>query len=114
MKKVGITKDFPELMTIADAIFAHKAEFVLPDGNRVQTCIFKNTLYAVDYKGVRYVEQNPKTSSVFAQRVREEGARILWVIRTHRKIIDAADKIQYVPCADEWLGRVEGDVIFMK
>lgn len=114
MKKHGRVENFPELCAIADAIFTKKMHFALPDGTRLRTKLFKGTLFAVDYNGVRYVEQNPETSSAYAQRVREQQARILWVIRTHRKVQDAAGAEQWVPCQDEWLGRVEDGEVFMK
>ncbi len=114
MKQVGALDQFPELESIADAIFAHKVNFALRDGTRLKTRIFKGTLYAVDHNGTRYVEQNPHTSSAYAERVREHSARILWVIRTHKKVVDAAHTVQYVPCSEEWLGRVEDGQVYMK
>lgn len=114
MKKRGRVEQFPELCAIADAIFTKKMHFQLPDGTRLRTRLFKGTLFAVDYNGVRYVEQNPRTDSAYAQRVRDSQARILWVIRTHQKVMDAAGTEQWVPCQDEWLGRVEDGEVFMK
>jgi hypothetical protein len=112
-KRAGRVEQFPELCAIADAIFTKKTGFVLPDGTRLRTKLFKGTLYAVDHNGVRYVEQNPNTSSAYAQRVREEQARIFWVIRTHQKIVDAAGTEQFVPSTEEWLGYVEDGGVFL-
>jgi hypothetical protein len=112
-KRVGRVEQFPELCAIADAIFTRKTGFTLPDDTRLRTKLFKGTLYAVDHNGVRYVEQNPNTSSAYAQRVREQNARIFWVIRTHQKVVDAAGAQQYVPCAEEWLGYVEDGGVFL-
>jgi hypothetical protein len=112
-KNAGRVEKFPELCAIADAIFTKKMHFQLPDGTRLRTKLFKGTLFAVDYNGVRYVEQNPKTSSAYALRVRDHGARIFWVIRTHKKCIDAAGSEQYVPCTEEWLGYVEDGGVYL-
>lgn len=111
-KRVGRVESFPELCAIADAIFTKKQSFELPNGTRLRTKLFKGTLYAVDYNGVRYVEQNPRTNSAYALRARN-GARIFWVIRTHRKVIDAAGVEQFVPCSEEWLGYVEDGGVFL-
>lgn len=113
MKSIGRLERFPELEAIADAIFSHKMHFSLPNGTRLRTKLFKGVLFAVDYNGVRYVEQNPKTSSAYASRARH-GARILWVIKTHQKAIDAGGKEYFVSCHNEWLGRVEDGVVYMK
>jgi hypothetical protein len=114
MKSRGRVEQFPELCAIADAIFTKKMHFVLPDGTRLRTKLFKGKLFAVDYNGVRYVEQNPETESAYALRVRTDNARILWVIRTHSKVVDAAGQQQFVPCQDEWLGRIEDGMVYMK
>ena len=112
-KNAGRVEKFPELCAIADAIFTKKQGFQLPDGTRLRTKLFKGTLYAVDHNGVRYVEQNPNTSSAYALRAKEHGARIFWVIRTHRKVMDAAGAEQYVPCTEEWLGYVEDGGVYL-
>ena len=112
-KRAGRVEKFPELEAIADAIFTKKMHFQLPDGTRLRTKLFKGALFAVDYNGVRYVEQNPKTSSAYAQRAREQSARIFWVIRTHRKVVDAAGTEQYVECSEQWLGYVENGEVFL-
>lgn len=113
MRHVGQLKKFPELAAIAEAIFAHKARFETPDGTSLTTRVFKKTLYAVDHGCFRYVEQNPNTYTDYARRA-QEGIQILWVARTHRKIMDAAEQVQYVPCSEGWCGRVDDGEVFMK
>lgn len=113
MNNVGRVEKFPELEAIADAIFSKKMHFSLPNGTRLRTRLFKGTLFAVDYNGLRYVEQNPRTSSAYAQRARG-GARIIWVIKTHQKAVDASGKEYYVPCQNQWMGRVEDGLVYHK
>ena len=116
MKKfsnAGGVEKFSELCAIADAIFTKKKSFQLPDGSRLRTKLFKGVLYAVDHNGIRYVEQNPETNSAYALRVKEHGARIFWVIRTHRKVVDARGIEQFVPCVEEWLGYVEDGKVYL-
>lgn len=113
MKRIGRLEQFPDLAAIVDAIMSKKMHFSLPNGERLRTRIFKDTLFAVDHNGLRYVEQNPKTSSEPARRARE-GARIVWIIRTHRKVTDATGKEYFVSCANEWLGRVEDGIVYKK
>ena len=83
----------------ADAV-AYVQERLEVDWNQQPT-------FAVEHEGIRYVEQNPKTTSAYAARARA-GARIIWVIRTARKIND-----QWVACND-WVGRIEDGVVWMK
>ena len=111
-KNIGSVGKFPELNAISDAIFHKKNEFQLPDGTPLTTKVFKNTLYAVEHKGIRYIEQNPNTNSAYAQKAKG-GAQIFWVIRMSRKVIDAAGVEQYVPCAEEWLGYIEDGKVYL-
>lgn len=113
MKNIGRLEKFPELEAIVDAIFSRKLHFTTPNGTRLRTRLFKGVLFAVDYNGRRYVEQNPKTNSIYAERARS-GAHILWVIKTHEKAIDATGKEYFVPCKNQWLGRVEDGIVHMK
>lgn len=106
-QNMGSVSRFPELQSICGAIFSKATHFSLPNGQRVKTKIFKRELFAVEHEGVRYVEQNPQTTSAYAERARA-GARIVWVIRTARKING-----QWVAC-NEWLGRIEDGVVWMK
>ncbi len=106
-RNMGSVSHFPELQAICGAIFSKTMHFSLPNGKRLRTKLFKRMLFAVEHEGIRYVEQNPKTTSAYAARARD-GARIIWVIRTARKIND-----QWVACND-WLGRVEDGVVWMK
>lgn len=112
-RNLGNVSRFPELAAICGAIFAKQRSFQLPNGDTLKTKLFKGTLFAVDYNGLRYVEQNPNTSSAYAAMARK-GARILWVIRTHRKVKDATGAEHLVPCENEWLGRVEDGTVYMK
>lgn len=79
---LGDTEKFPLLHSIYGAIIHREAQAVLPGGAKVRTKIMGHPrkLYAVDYDGIRYVEQNPATNSQFAHRARK-GAKIAWVIR---------------------------------
>ncbi len=52
----------------------------------------------VDHQGVRYVEQNPNSSSAYAKRARA-GAQIVWSIRLRD---------------NQYLGYVENGEVFMK
>lgn len=79
---LGDTSKFPLIHAINFAII-HKQEYaVLPSGAKVKTKIMGHPrkLYAIDYDGLRYVQQNPATNSQFALRARR-GANIVWVIR---------------------------------
>jgi hypothetical protein len=111
MKRVGTLEQWPALAAIVAGIFEKKSNFKLPDGTTLRTSVFKGTLFAVDYRGLRYVEQNPETSTEYAERARR-GARIVQVYRTHRRVVDAAGQEQLVPCS-EYAGRVEGSDVFM-
>lgn len=114
MNRIGQLKDFPALEAIADAINSKKMHFRLPDGTALRTKLFKGVLFAVDHEGVRYVEQNPKTSSAYAARARA-GSRIIWVIKTHQKARDATTGRDYlVPCENHWLGRIEDGQVYKK
>ncbi len=80
-RNLGDVVEFAELNAIYLAIAAHKDTFQIPNGNMLFTKKFKGgTLYAVDHKGIRYMEQNPNTGSAYAKKS-QEGAKIVWVIR---------------------------------
>lgn len=105
--RVGLLGDFVELQVICGAIFSKEKVFSLPDGTRLKTKIFKNSLLAVEHKGLRYVEQNPNTQSAYAARARG-GSQIVWIIRVVRKVDG-----HWIEC-NEWLGRVEDGSVWMK
>ena len=103
MKKIGTIKDYPQLKRIYEAIFQNtKSQFTIKN--------FKEGLKAIDHGGLRYVQQNPNTGSKFAAQARN-GSKIIWVIRTHNKITDAAGRKFLVPCNNQYVGRIQdGDV----
>lgn len=106
-RNLGSVSQFGTLQAICGAIFSRTTYFSLPDSTRLRTKLFKRSLFAVEHEGMRYVEQNPKTQSAYAARARD-GARIVWVIRIARKIDN-----QWVTCND-WVGRIEDGVVWMK
>ncbi len=106
-RNMGSVSQFGTLQAICGAIAQRTIHFSLPGGQRLRTRIFKRSLFAVEHEGIRYVEQNPKTQSVYAARARA-GASIVWVIRVARKMDD-----QWVAC-NEWIGRIEDGVVWMK
>lgn len=81
-RNLGNVSKFPEIAAIYGAILGRLMHFVLPDGQRIRTKTMgaPERLVAVDHQGLRYIEQNTKTKSEYAKRVRA-GARIVWVIR---------------------------------
>lgn len=103
----GSLSKYPELQAICGAIFSRAMYFSLPNGGRLRTRLFKGQLFAVEHEGLRYVEQNPDTSSAYAARARE-GVRIVWVIRVARKVNG-----QWVKC-NEWVGRIEDGIVWRK
>lgn len=81
-ESLGDTRKFPLIHAINSAIIHKEAQAVLPSGAKVRIKLMGHPrkLYAIDYEGLRYVDQNPATNSQFALRVRR-GAKIVWVIR---------------------------------
>lgn len=114
MKKIGDLEQYPGLSIIANAIFSGTRTFRLPDGQLHELKFFKGgKILGFDYRGRRYIEQNPDTSTDYARRVRNEGAQILWIIRTHRKFVDAQGRVRLVPTRDrDWVGRVDNGEVF--
>ena len=106
-QNVGSIDKYPLLQAIGGAIFSKTMFFSLPNGTRLRTKLFKGKLFAVEYEGIRYVEQNTHTQSAYAARARE-GARIVWIIRILRR-----DHVNWVPC-NEWLGRIEDGIVWKK
>lgn len=95
---LGSVSQFPELAAIYGAIVYH-CDVVVMENQQHPTKKFKNgTLYAVDYEGMRYVEQNKNTSSAYAKRACA-GAKIIWVIRLRD---------------NEYLGYIENGIVHMK
>lgn len=114
MRNIGNLTDFLELQAIMKAIFSKVPRFELPNGTKLRTRLFKDgKVCAVDYGGKRYVSQNPDTSSAYAERARK-GIEIAWVLQTHARVKDATGKDYLVPCESVWLGRIEGDTVYMK
>ena len=106
-RNMGSVSQYPTLQAICGAIFSKAMHFSLPNGARLRTKLFKRKLFAVEHEGLRYIEQNLKTTSAYAARARA-GARIIWVIRIARKIDD-----QWVACND-WVGRIEDGLVWMR
>jgi len=87
MKLLGPITKFAELHRIYQAVCHGKegdgVELVHPKLGAsvmfVQRFALKDLLY-LDFNGLRYVQQNPKTSSEYAARARQ-GAKIMWIIR---------------------------------
>jgi hypothetical protein len=99
MKPVGRLTDYRELSAIVEAIFNKSAYADLPGGIRLRTKIMaRGQCLAIDYNGLRYVEQNPTKRSPEAWRARQ-GAKIIWIIR---------------PKDDAFLGKVEDGITYKK
>lgn len=79
---LGDVNKFAELKAIYQAIVHQEAEARLPSGAKVRTKVMGHPrkLYAIDYNGIRYVQQNTSTNSQYALRARR-GAKIVWIIR---------------------------------
>jgi hypothetical protein len=76
----GMLEEFPLLNQIAIAIFTGATSVVL-NGEEVPTQrMAGGTIVGLDYKGIRYVEQNPTKGSSYALRARD-GAKIIWVMQ---------------------------------
>lgn len=97
--EAGPIRQFPELNAIYCAIIYRADVVAFEDKSQHPVRKFKGgTLYAVDYKGIRYVEQNQNTSSAYAKRA-TAGAKIIWVIRLRD---------------NEYLGYIEDGIVHMK
>ena len=118
---MGTVDHYPNLHAIVAGIHAHEATIQLPqpkpgEAPALKTMPFKKgKVFAVDRRGVRYIEQNLEKDSDAGERARN-GATITWVIRTHRVVKDAAGKEFLVKLDgdDDWLGRVEDGQVWMK
>lgn len=98
-RNLGSVEKFSDLRHIYEAIVERKQMFVLSGGTSLQTKRFKGgKLFAVDYNGIRYVEQNPATYSAYAKRA-QDGAKIVWAIRLK---------------GNQYLGYIEDGIVHMK
>lgn len=100
---LGSVSRYPQLTAIYQAICGRVLWFWLPEGDSQTRCRIKimgsdAKLVAVDHDHRRYIEQNPKTQSIYAQKARD-GVRIVWVIDTH---------------TGDFIGRIEDGVVWMK
>lgn len=97
---LGDVSKFKELDAIYRAITNHDAVAVLPSGAKVRTKIMGHPrkLFAIDHAGIRYVEQNPATTSQYALRARR-GAKIIWIIRLK---------------SNQYMGYIEDGQVFQK
>ena len=111
MRSLGKVDQFPILQAIYEGIFRGNQANVggmlisLPanagtgQGEILMVKRFRaKKLNYVDHQGVRYVEQNPASSSDYAKRARA-GAQIVWSIRLRD---------------NQYLGYVEDGEVFMK
>lgn len=101
MQDIGPVTKFQELARIYHGVTEmEEGQFVqLPSGLTAQVKKFRSKdLRYIDWKGIRYVEQNPNTRSAYAARARQ-GAKIVWCIRLRD---------------NQYLGRVEEGQVFMK
>lgn len=109
---LGPLNNFPDLAAIVGAIFSHVKFFSLPDKTRLSTKIMAGGLcFAVDHDGIRYVEQNPRKQSPEAERARN-GAKIVWVIQTHRRDTTNGKLIALEP--NQWIGKIEDGIVRMR
>lgn len=100
---LGSVSRFPQLAAIYQAICGRVLWFWLPEGESQVRCRLKimgsdAKLVAVDHANRRYIEQNPKTQSIYAQKARD-GVRIVWVINT---------------LTGDFIGRIEDGIVWMK
>lgn len=77
---VGPVSKFPELCQIWQGIVNKQQYWAFSGCAKPVGHFAAKNLYYVDHDGVRYVEQNPHTSSPYASRARQ-GAQIVWCIR---------------------------------
>lgn len=99
MELIGKVENFKDLEAIYQAVTTGKAGDIIPIEGKPKVGFFvSKKLRFVDHAGVRYVEQNPQSSSVYAQRARQ-GAKIVWVIRLK---------------GDVYLGRIEDGNVYQK
>lgn len=109
-RRLGAVEDYPQIEAIYTAIFERAPGFRLADGTRLRTKSFcEGKILGVDYKGHRYLEQNPEKNSLWGYRARE-GARIMWIIQAYTTL---ATTNQLVPC-NFWVGRVEDGIVWRK
>ena len=100
---LGSVNGFAELRVIWNAIWDQVASAKLPNGDKIYTRQFKGgTLWAVDYKNLRYMQQNPNTRSAYADRAKD-GAKIVWVIRRNSGGNE-----------DTYLGYIEEGIVYLK
>lgn len=105
MRNVGKVEKFRVLNLIVEAIFSKSSKVLHPPGveEPIITQFNENKkLWYVDHGGVRYIEQNPKTSSAYAKRSRppEDGGTNARIVQIYR--------------SGTYLGCVEDGEVFMK
>jgi hypothetical protein len=98
-RNAGRVEQFGELKAIWEAIWSRASMVQLPDGTKATIKSYKGgTLWAVEHKGLKYIQQNPNTRSAYADRAKG-GSKIVWVIRQE---------------PNEYLGYIENGVVWMK
>lgn len=103
--RIGPVAEFDQLSAIYQAVCGRLHWFWLPisegkrERHRTKTMGATHPVVVFDHEFLRYIEQSPETGSEFAKRVREDGARIVWVVNTRTK---------------KYIGRVEDGVVYMR
>lgn len=103
-ERIGPVAEFGQLSAIYQALCGHLLWFWLPTpegGVKARTKLMgaPEHLFAFDHDFKRYIEQNPNTSSIFSRRVKNQGARIVWVLDTRTK---------------EYIGRIEDGIVYVR
>ncbi len=81
MRHVASLKDCPKEREIAEAIFMRADWVILPGDDRVEMTRYSGgTVFAVEHRGLKYVEQNKRKTSPSGQRA-FAGAQIIWIIK---------------------------------
>ena len=96
MQDIGPLSSSRQLSAIIDLLWLSVERKCALTVGRIETARFRaKNLWHVDHQGLRYIQQNPRSNSVYAKRA-QDGAKIVWVIRLRDN--------QYIGCVDE--GRI--------
>jgi len=101
MQDIGPVTKYRELAAIYHGVTKMvEGQLVqLPSGLSAQIKKFHSKdLRYIDWRGIRYVEQNPNSRSAYAARARQ-GAKIVWCIRLRD---------------NQYLGRIEQGQVYMR
>ena len=99
-KYQGIVENYPEVAAAFKAVTRGEVgeQIIELEGMPRLRQFTTSRVRYIDHEGLRYIEQNPRSSSEYARRARN-GAKIMWVIRTRD---------------DRWLGYVEDGKVYLK